>query len=117
MALALAACGGGSSTSNSGNTGTAGEKESPGSHAAARKVAAAVQNNIRLTLLTDAKLSCPSQALPGKGHSLECQLRSSQANGTLKLTQEDPQGKCFLYTGRAGPYSWSPANHNVICVH
>jgi hypothetical protein len=77
---------------------------------------AAVQKNIRATILVDAKVSCPSQALPGKGHAFRCQLSSKYGSGTLTLTQQDAQGKCFLYTGKAGAFSWTPANHNVVCL-
>ncbi len=75
-----------------------------------------MQNNLRETILTDAKLSCPDGSLPGKGQSFDCQLQSKYGSGTLTLTQQDAQGKCFLYTGKLGPYSWTAANHNVVCV-
>ena len=80
------------------------------------KAGAAVQTNIRDTILTDAKVSCLTQALPGKGHAFQCQLSSKYGSGTLTLGQQDAQGRCFLYTGKAGAYSWTPANHNVVCV-
>lgn len=80
------------------------------------KAGRAVQNNIRDTILTDATVNCRSQGLPGRGHAFQCQLSSKHGNGTLTLTQQDAQGKCFLYTGQAGPYSWTLANHNVVCV-
>jgi hypothetical protein len=124
-ALALASCGGASSSTNARPSSTTNARPT-GSTAAGTataapttptdKVAAAVQSNIQGTLLTDAKVTCPSQPLPGNGHSIECQLTSHLASGSLTLTQRDTTGKCFLYTGKAGPYSWTAANNNVVCV-
>jgi hypothetical protein len=113
-ALALASCGGASPSTTAHRIGsTAARTATPAGPT--RKIEAAVQSNIRATLLTDAKVSCPSQPLPGKDHSLECQLSSHLASGTLTLTQQDAAGRCFLYTGRAGPYSWTVANKNIVC--
>jgi hypothetical protein len=119
LALAMASCGAASKSSKSHARTTSPNSESTAgatSAGKAAKVVAAVQTNIRETTLVDAKLSCPGNRLPGRGRSIDCQLHSSRADGTISLTQRDAQGKCFLYTGHAGPYSWTPANHNVVCV-
>ena len=110
MGVALSACGG------SGGDGSSADTQGVSGGLVTKPIVAAVQKNIRVGIVPDASLSCPSSAPKAKGASFDCEISGGGDTGTVTLTEQTATGKCVLYTGQVGPVTWSKQNHNVVCA-
>ena len=112
MGMALSSCGG----SGGGGSSSSGSSDSVSGPLVTKPIVAEVQKDIRLGIVPDGSLSCPSSAPQGKGKTFDCEITGGGDTGTVTLTEQTASGKCVLYTGEVGPISWSEQDHNVVCA-